>query len=84
MDKDQFNKAKELCRQRTLINVELKIWEDELTSKSKLGYLQGWNNNHPSDLKTNISKGMFEGFRCAAMDNLKLKLVAIEKQFEAL
>ena len=82
MDDEQLKKANKLKSQKSKILDELKIWEKELTSANKLGYLQGWNSNHPVELETSMSAGIFDGFRCAAMDNLKLKLVAINKQFE--
>ena len=81
MTEDQLKQANKLKRQRAQVMSELKIWEEELTRKEKLGYLQGWNNNHAAQLETNISDGVFDGFRCAAMDNLKLKLVSIDEAF---
>jgi hypothetical protein len=81
VEKDQLEKANKLIALRREIVQELDIWEKELTSKNKLGYLQGWNSNHATELETHISDGVFDGFRCSAMDNLKLKLVAIDSEF---
>ncbi len=81
MTEDQLKQANELKEQRKKVVRELKIWEEELTSKWKLGYLQGWNKNHPVELNSSISDGVFNGFRCAAIDNLKLKLVCIDQEF---
>ena len=77
----QLDKGNKLREQRKQILRELEVWERELTKKSKLGYLQSWNNNHPAQLETNISDEIFTGFRCAAMDNLKLKLALVEQEF---
>lgn len=81
MKEDQLEKANKLIALRRAIVRELKIWEEDLTSKNKLGYLQGWNRNHATELETNVSDGVFDEFRCSAMDNLKLKLVAIDSEF---
>ena len=81
MTEDQLNEANKLKEQRDNVLRELDVWEKELTNKDKLGYLQGWTDNHAVKLSTCISDKIFEGFRCAAMDNLKLRLQMINMAF---
>ena len=82
MNEAQFEAAKKLKDEKHKIRKELEIWERELTNPSKLGYLAGWNNNHPTRLDTRIPADVFVGFRTASMNALRLRLVEIDQEFE--
>ena len=84
MNNETHKKATDNLANQLKIERELEIWEKELTKKHKLGYLQGWNNNHAVSLETGITEEIFTGFRCAAMDNLKLKLAWLKSEFNNL
>jgi hypothetical protein len=78
---EQFKKAQALKDKKSKILKELKTWEKALINKSRLGYLPLCNGENSVALHTEISHEVFDGFRCAAMDNLKLKLVSIDREF---
>jgi len=82
MNDEQFKRATQLKNEKFNISKELEVWERELTKPSKLGYLQGWNNNHATELKTNIPVEVFDGFRLVSMNALKLRLTEIEQEFK--
>lgn len=84
MDIETLSKANKLKEERNKIASELDIWERELTSPAKLGYLQGWNKNNPPELESNISKELFEGFRRSAINELKLRILVIDEEFDKL
>lgn len=84
MTKEQFLIADKLLKEKSSITNEIEIWERELINRHKLGYLQGWNNNHPVKLETSIPVEIFNGFRTASINALKLRLAEIEREFEAI
>ena len=84
MTDEQYEKAGKLKDERHGIKRELKIWETELTKPSEMGYLQGWNNFHPTELKTKMPVEIFDACRTATMNALKLRLTEIEAEFEEL
>jgi len=84
MDLDSFNLANKLMDERKKISRELDVWEKELTRTEKIGYLQGWNNNHPVELKSNISKELFDSFRRSAINELELRIINIDNEFSKL
>lgn len=81
MTDEQFKLADKLRRERIGIEQELKVWEQELRTPSMLAYLQSWNNNHATKLETKIPREIFDGFRVAAMNALRLRLVEITAEF---
>lgn len=81
MDNETLTKANKLKEERNKLARELEIWERELTSPEKLGYLQGWNKNNPSELESSISKELFAGFRRSAINELTLRIFAIDEEF---
>lgn len=82
MNIENYEKATKILNDIKAIKIEIDIWDKELTSSSKLAYLQGWNGNHPADLKSNIDKRLFESFRVQCTDNLKLKTIELQKELE--
>lgn len=84
MTPEQHRKADKLREKINGIKSEIELWEKELIRPRDLAYCQSWNNHHPADLKSNISPELFNGFRVAAMNELKLKLTVLKEEFEAL
>lgn len=84
MNASQLEIANRLMKEKKHINQELDIWKNELTNREKLGYLQGWNKNYPVGLNTNMSSNTFDMFRIAVMNELRLRLVEIDREFENL
>lgn len=81
MNDAQLKAATKLKEEYRKIKQELEVWEKELTGQHKLGYLQGWNNNHPVELETSIPAEIFHGFRTASMNALRLRLADIDREF---
>lgn len=81
MDEQQYKTASKLQDEKRRIIRELKVWEEDLTSRIRLGYLQAWNNDHATKLDTNIPSELFNSFRSAAMNALKVRLSEIDKEF---
>jgi len=81
MNEDQFKAASNMKEEQRKIRQELEVWEKELTGPHKLGYLQGWNNNHATKLETSIPAEIFHGFRAASMNALRLRLSDIDRAF---
>lgn len=81
MNEAQLKAANKLKDEQHKIRRELEVWEKELTGPHKLGYLQGWNDNHATKLETSIPAEIFNGFRAASMNALRLRLADIEKEF---
>lgn len=84
MTKATYDKATHILKVIQEVERELKIWENELTNKHKMGYQQGWNNNHAAKLDSHVNSELFQGFRQQAIDNLKLYLIDLNKQFDEL
>ena len=81
MTEAQYRAVENLKCVQYRIKRELEIWEKELTNKSKLGYLEGGNDNFcPFKLKTSIPSEIFDAFRTASMNALNLRLVEIDKE----
>jgi hypothetical protein len=84
MTDEQYRKAGKMKDERHDIKRELEVWEKELTKPSKMGYLQGWNNLHPTELETKMPVEIFDACRTATMNALKLRLTEIESEFAEL
>lgn len=80
MTEDQLRFANKLMSERNKIKAELEVWEKELSDKSKMAYLQSWNNNHATKLDTKISADIFNGFRAASMNDLALQILEIDRE----
>lgn len=81
MIEEQFKLADKLRRERIEIERELQIWDADLCTASQLAYLQKWNSNHATKLETKIPSEIFDGFRAAAMNALRLRLMEIAAEF---
>ena len=81
MTQDELLKAKALNERRDEILRELITWEKDLINGDALAYVQDWNKGFCQRLGTHVSEEIFQGFRCAAMDNLKLQLANVEREF---
>ena len=67
MNDEKLKAANQNRRRKSEIEKEFEIWERELTEPRKLGYLQGWNKDHPVALNSCVSEELFNGFRLAVM-----------------
>lgn len=79
-----WRKANDLMQEQQNIRSELKIWEDDLDNVSQLAYLQGWNHNHEVKLESCVPDSVFQSFRSASTNSLKLRLVEIQLEFDGL
>lgn len=84
MNIEQLQKGRALQEEKYKIENELKIWNNDLDSPKQLAYKQKWNSGHATDLKSHVSKETFDGFRAAAINELKLRLIEIDKEFSEL
>jgi len=79
-----FDIARRLLMEKHQIESELKIWAESLVSVQKLAYLQSWNSNHAVELNSKVPQEIFDGFRKASINCLRLRLVEIDQEFAAL
>ena len=84
MNDEKLKAANQNRRRKSEIEKEFEIWERELTEPRKLGYLQGWNKDHPVALNSCVSEELFNGFRLAVMNELRLKLNQLDAEFSIL
>jgi len=84
MNNNQYEKAQKLKVNKIKILKEIVIWEKELINKSNLAYRQFDINGRCCKLETNIADAIFDGFRLACINSLRIKLAEIEIQFAAL
>lgn len=84
MNIEQLQKGRALQEEKYKIENELKIWNTDLDSPKQLAYKQKWNSGHAVDLKSYVSQKIFDGFRAAAINELKLRLIEIDKEFSDL
>jgi len=82
MTEDQFILGMGLRDQRFLLEKELRLWGEIITHPGKLCYVENQTDSLPHKINSNMEKDLFEAFRRSVMDNLKLKIVDIKKQFE--
>lgn len=84
MTEEQLEKAEKLKADRTKLERELKLWNEQLTAVYKLAYLQTWNNNHAVPLESKLSNGVFLVFRAEAIADLQHQLNRLNDEFEKL
>ncbi len=84
MDEDTQRTAVNLRDRRRAVRAELDIWEKEITTCSRLGYLPVTCSTLLVPLKSSIPETIFSAFREAAMNALQLQLLEIEKEFSEL
>ena len=84
MNKDTLARANALMKERKSIQRELDVWTKELTEKRKLGYLQGWNNDHATKLESNVPDELFDAFRTCSMNALRMRVFEIDAEIDRL
>lgn len=84
MNDEQYEKAQGIKAKIRAVEKELMIWEERLTSPSRLGYETthgSYPNRHFMELETTVPKEIFDGFRMAAISSLKIQISELRAEF---
>ena len=84
MHDEQFKRATDIKAHLSKLKREEEIWAKELTSPSKLGYRQGWNNGHAVAFENMIPDDDFKRFRDEQLNRISAARADLLKSFAAL
>lgn len=84
MNDEQFTRASKIQTELKKLQREEDVWRTELTAPSKLGYQQGWNNDHPVPFENTIPDDAFSQFRDDQLGRISAKREELMKEFAEL
>lgn len=87
MNAAQYGKANDITEKISRVKRELKIWNNELDKVYKLAYAPasaGFDSKYCCPLGSNIDEALFQAFRTAAINKLKLDILELEREFNNL
>lgn len=87
MNTTQHKRANDITEKIYKIKRELEIWDKELNEACRLAYAPdsaGFDSKYCCSLESNIDEALFQAFRMAAINKLKLNVIELEQEFNNL